>query len=88
MLLLLRGGRGSLVGLLSFLCVLLVPAVSAIRGLLLPWRSPLTHPEWNARERWIDYLSANPLGKLYNLYRLARWPMARIINLLFIQSGQ
>lgn len=43
--------------------------VDGIRGLVLPWRAPFTHPEWTARERWIDYLSANPLGKLYNLYR-------------------
>jgi len=37
--------------------------------LLSPAVQPETHPELTNREKWLDYLRSNPLGKLFGLYQ-------------------
>ena len=34
-----------------------------------PFQRPETHPDLTNRERWLDFLSANPLGRLYHLHK-------------------
>ena len=38
-------------------------------GVILPLYRPHTHPELTNREKWLDYLSSNPLGKLILLHQ-------------------
>lgn len=53
--------------------ILLIEARSKPHPLWIwPNHDPITHPHLNNRERWLDYLRSNPLGKLYQIYREAK----------------